>query len=394
MKIGIITLSGGENYGCHLQMYAVLKTYEELGYTPMLIPDNTNNGIKFSYQERSRLSKLTPAYIAAVLRVRTKRKYLIKNQRDRLIPSVVRKKRNAALYAKSKNLRSENFNEFQNSYIKQTDFTINKDNIPNDKLAEFDFFSVGSDQVWNPTYPQVSEVKFLTFAKNNQKLTFAPSFGISELPEFVKKSYSEWLKEIPMISVREEQGAKLIKELTGKEATVICDPTMTVKREVWKNLEKKPNFTTDKPFAVTYFLGNESNKYRRYIYNIAKQKGLQVINLFDIREPDYYTAGPAEFIYLIHHADAVFTDSFHAAVFSIIFQKDFVVFERIEDGRSMGSRLKTLLDKFSLSDRMYSVISKIEFTSPNFSNTEKLLEKERLNAIEFLKKSIEYNLNN
>ena len=122
MKIGIITLSGGENYGCHLQMYAVLKTYEELGYTPMLIPDNTNNGIKFSYQERSRLSKLTPAYITAVLRVRTKRKYLIKNQRDRFIPSVVRKKRNAALYAKSKKIRSENFNEFQNSYIKQTDF--------------------------------------------------------------------------------------------------------------------------------------------------------------------------------------------------------------------------------------------------------------------------------
>ena len=393
MKIGIITLSG-ENYGCQLQTFAVLKTYESLGYEALLISDTTNNGVKCVYQKQSTLSKLSPAYIISVLKVRIKRKYSIKNQRDRLLPSIIRKKRNAPVYAKVRKLRSENFRSFISSNIKTADFSICKNNIPMEKLSGFDFFSTGSDQVWNPTYPHTSEVKFLTFAGNSQKLTFAPSFGISKLPEYAKAPYTKWLKEIPMIAVREEQGAKLIKELTGKDATVICDPTMTVKRNVWEGIEKKPNFPTDKPFALTYFLGNESNKYRRYIEKIAKEKNLQIINLFDIRETDYYTAGPSEFIYLIHHAEAVFTDSFHAAVFSIIFKKDFVVFDRIEDGRSMGSRLKTLLTKFSLTDRMYTEISKKEFCSADFSNTDLILENERRNALEFLQKSIDYNINN
>lgn len=394
MKIGVITLSGGENYGCHLQGFAVIKTYEALGYEAELIPDTTSVGVRSSFQKRSKFSKLSPAYIADVIKVRVKRKYLIKNQRDRLLASAIRKKRNASIYSKSRKLRTENFNTFYNTHIKHTDFSISKNNIPEEKLKDFRFFSVGSDQVWNPTYPHTSQVKFLTFAQNNQKLTFAPSFGISELPDYVKKPYSKWLKEFPMISVREEQGAKFIKELTGNDATVICDPTMTLKREVWESIEKKPEFSTDKPFAVTYFLGNESNKYRKYIDKIAKERNLQVINLFDIREPDYYTAGPAEFIYLIHHADAVFTDSFHAAVFSIIFKKDFVVFDRIEDGHSMGARLKTLLGKFNLTDRMYNEMKNRDFSSPDFSGADDTIENERTNAIEFLKKSIEYNLNN
>ncbi len=394
MKIGVITLSGGENYGCHLQGFAVIKTYEALGYEAELIPDTTSVGIRSSFQKRSKFSKLSPAYIADVIKVRVKKKYLIKNQRDRLIPSMIRKKCNATLYAKSRKLRTENFEAFYNAHISHTDFSISKNDLPENKLKQYDFFSAGSDQVWNPTYPHTSEVKFLTFAQNNQKLTFAPSFGISELPDYVKKPYSKWLKEIPMICVREEQGAKLIKELTGKDAAVICDPTMTVKREMWESIEKKPAFPTDKPFALTYFLGNESNKYRKYIDKIAKERNLQIINLFDIRESDYYTAGPAEFIYLIHHANAVFTDSFHAAVFSIIFKKDFVVFDRIEDGRSMVARLKTLLGKFNLTDRMYSEMKSRDFSSPDFSGADEIIENERTNAIEFLKKSIEYNLNN
>jgi len=394
MKIGIITLSGGENYGCHLQTFAVIKTYEALGYEAKLIPDMTTRGIKSTYQKRSTLSKLSPSYVLSVVKTRVNRKYYIKNQRDKLIPSIIRKKLNSSAYAKSRKQRTENFSGFYNTHIKHTDFSISRNNIPTEKLEEFDFFSVGSDQVWNPTYPHTSEIRFLFFTENKKKLTFAPSFGISELPDYLRKPYAEHLKEFPNISVREEQGAKIIKELTGKDAMVICDPTMTIKREVWESIEKKPFFSTDKPYAVTYFLGNENNKYRKYIDKIAKEKNLQVINLFDIRESDYYTAGPAEFIYLIHHAAAVFTDSFHAAVFSIIFKKDFVVFNRIENGRSMGSRLKTLLSKFSLTDRMYENISKKDFTSPDFSSTDAIIEKERNNAIEFLKKSIDANLQN
>lgn len=393
MNIGIITISGGVNYGCSLQTYAVIKAFESLGHKALLLPDTTSHGIKLTHQKESTLSKLKPAYILAVLKVRTKNKYLLKNQRDRLIPAILNNKHNAPLFAETKGARKDAFAAFEEKYIPKTDFTISSENLPQDKLEMFDFFSVGSDQVWNPTYPHTSEVRFLTFAKSSQKLSFAPSFGISELPDFVKKPYAEWLKEFPLLSVREQQGAHIIKELTGKDAEVICDPTITLPRKDWEAIEKKPSFSTDKPYALTYFLGNETNRYRRYIDKVAKEKGLQVINLFDIREPRFYAADPSEFIYLIHHAEAVFTDSFHAAVFSIIFKRDFVVFDRIEDGHSMGSRLKTLLEKFSLTDRMYGEISKNRFISADFSDTDSIIEKERRQALSFLQKNIDINLN-
>lgn len=391
MKIGVLTLCG-ENYGCALQTLAVLKTYEAMGHQALLIPDKTSKGIKVTHNKQSKLSKLTPSYICAVIRVRTKNKYYLKNQRDSLLDEILHRNKNHAKYKVLKACRSSAFKDFYQNYIKQTDFSISLGNLPKDKLSDFDFFSVGSDQVWNPTYPETSEIKFLTFVPKSKKLTFAPSFGISQLPSFTKEPYAEWLSEFPCISVREERGAEIIKELTGKDATVICDPTMTITKEVWESIEKKPLFDTDTPYALTYFLGNETNKYRKYIEKTAKKKGLRIINLFDIREPEFYSADPAEFLYLIHHADAVFTDSFHAAVFSIIYKRDFVVFDRVEDGRSMGSRLKTLLSKFSLTHRMFSAMSDKSFTSVDFSKTDSILEKERNNAISFLKASIEANL--
>lgn len=394
MNIGIITIFNSDNYGCALQTRAVIKTYEELGHKALLIPDTTRNGVRTAYQKQSKLSKLAPSYIASVLKVRISNKYMLKNQRDSLISSIVNKKKNAPVFAKAKKLRSEAFNRFYDTNIPKTDFSISKDSLPEDKLSAFDFFSVGSDQVWNPTYPHTSELRFLTFAKSNQKLCFAPSFGISQLPEYVKTPYSKWLCDFPHLSVREERGAEIIKELTGKDACVICDPTLTRPKDEWEAIEKKPGFSTDKPYALTYFLGNETNKYRKYINKIAKEKGLRIINLFDIRETAFFDVDPSEFIYLVHHAETVFTDSFHCAVFSIIFKRDFVVFDRIEDGRSMGSRLKTLLDTFSLSDRMYNIISKQKFTETDFSHTDSVLETEREKALHFLKESIENNLKN
>ena len=393
MKIGVLTLYGA-NYGCALQTLAVMKTYESLGLEPLLIPDETHNGIKVTHQKQNMLSKLTPSYITSVIRVRTKRKYDLKNQHDNLLREIINHKVNSRKYSELKAARKTVFSEFYKNNINHADFSINLKNIPTNRLSQFDLFSIGSDQVWNPTYPETSEIKFLTFANENQKVSFAPSFGISELPDFTKEHYKKWLNAFPMISVREERGAQIIKELTGKDATVICDPTMTIRKKEWEAVEAKPSFDTSKPYALTYFLGNESNKYRKYINKVAKEKGLSVINLFDLREPEHYAAGPAEFIYLIHHSDAVFTDSFHAAVFSIIFKKDFVVFDRIEDGRSMGSRLKTLLSKFEFSDRMFSSICKDNFTKVDFSNTDKILEQERNNALNFLRKNINHNLGN
>ncbi len=394
MKIGIITLSKGENYGGMLQNYAVMKVYENLGHEALTIHDSTRHGIRTEKEKESTLAKLKPSYIKAVFRVRTGKKYHLKNQRDRLIPGIIRAKKNASRISDAQKGRTASFSSFWENNIKHTDFSIDIKNIPEKELSDFDFFSVGSDQVWNPTYPSTSGIKFLNFIPKNKKLTFSPSFGISELPEYVKDSYAAWLQDFNLISVREEKGAELIRHLCGKEADVICDPTIALPLEYWKEIESKPEFETDKPYILTYFLGNETNAYRRYIEKVAKEKGCRVINLLELREPLHYTAGPREFLYLVHHAEAVFTDSFHAAVFSILYQRDFVVFDRVEWGCSMGSRLKTLLSLFSLEHRTYEKMRATAFSSVDFSHTEAIIKREQNRAIDFIKRSIDTNIEN
>ena len=107
MKIGIITLSKGENYGGSLQNYAVMKVYENLGHIALTIYDSTRQGIRTEKEKESTLAKLKPSYIKAVFRARTSAKYHIKNQRDKLIPSIIRAKKDAATITAAKKGRTK-----------------------------------------------------------------------------------------------------------------------------------------------------------------------------------------------------------------------------------------------------------------------------------------------
>ena len=87
---------------------------------------------------------------------------------------------------------------------------------------------------------------------------------------------------------------------------------------------------------------------------VAESNHCQIIDLYDIRKPEYYTVNPSEFVYLIDNAEYVFTDSFHGSVFSILFEKQFTVFDRVEGGKSMSSRINTLLETFNLKNVKYA----------------------------------------
>ena len=159
--------------------------------------------------------------------------------------------------------------------------------------------------------------------------------------------------------------------MTGRDALVVPDPTLCLSREQWGQVEKKPTFADDQPYVLTYFLGNETNKYRRFIEAYAKQAGTKIINLFDMREPEYYATDPAEFVWLIHHAKAMFTDSFHGTVFSIIFHTPFLVFDRIESGGTkMSSRIETLLKMTNLENQQFGKGSEKEFSGVDFSSSD------------------------
>lgn len=384
MKIGIITLFG-DNYGNKLQNLAVQKIIEKYGFEAETILIDVSRGIKRPYARGLTLKKLNPNYIVKAIKAQFKNKYLYKNDRDGIIKSIRFLKEGK--WHDSIKKREQNFSKYTAKYLKLATNKLTLCDINAEWLKEYDFFISGSDQVWNPTYRYTSSLNFLQFAPKDKRIAFSPSFGLSKLPEHIKPLYKKWIDEIPNLSVREDKGAKIIKELTGRNVPVLADPTLCVSREEWLCIEEKPSFDTDTPYVFTYFLGNETRKYRRYIDKYAKVNGYKVINAFDLREPEYYTVNPAEFIYLIHHSKAVFTDSFHGSVFSIIMKTPFVVFDRIENGGTgMSSRIETLLKTFSLENRKYPVaIDKI--SNANFSGCDDIISELTKKTEDFLAKA-------
>lgn len=385
-KIAIITIFG-DNYGNKLQNLAVQKIFEKYGFEAETIRINVDEGIIKPKDTKNEIKKINPAYILKVVSSRFKNKYLYKNSRDGVLGSVKFVKNNDI--DKLCDLRKQSFKKFTEDNLKIADFNLSFDNLYDIRLDDYDCFVAGSDQVWNPTYPHVSRLNFLTFAPKYKRIALAPSFGLSVLPEHVKPLYTEWLNGIDALSVREEQGAKIIKELTGRDVPVLADPTLCVSKEEWLKIEEKPDYDCSEPYVFTYFLGNEMNKYRKYIDAYAKRNNYKVINIFDLREPEHYVTNPAHFVYLIHNAKMVFTDSFHGSVFSLIMHTPFVVFDRIETGgKGMSSRIETLLKTFSMQSRHFSKVGK-NIDIVDFSNVDDVIKSLQKKTDDFLLETFE-----
>lgn len=367
-KIGNITLNGYSNYGNRLQNYALQKTLESLGFfVETIIIDN----------ERSNKN----------LFIRLK-----ENKKDKIVKNTLNKINNfinRKEFAQSTQIRTEIFKNFSKTHIKETDFSISINSVPEKLSDEYDYFITGSDQVWNPYFPIGQELYFITFAPKNKRISYAPSFGISELSDEVKPKYRKWLNEIEFLSVRENDGASIIKELTGRESKVLVDPTLLLTKKEWIEIASATTNNYDKKFLLTYFLGGIPREFQKQITDIANNHDLQIINLGDIKEKDTYRTGPSEFIDYINKCSIFCTDSFHGAVFAILLEKPFIVYERIGK-TSMYSRLNTLLDKFELNSRKVENLDvDKDCFNINFDHVSSILEDEKFKALNFLRDALD-----
>lgn len=341
-KVGVITLYGQNNYGNRLQNYATLAAYSSMGYT-------------------------AEALVFDRVPVRQRFKRIIRN-----ILSLSRDAaENECIQA-----RLEAFNRFAcNIPIK---FVQSVDGLQD----YYRFFSVGSDQVWNPNYIKGREDWFyLSFCHPDQRIALSPSIGLDELNRLQSKSLYRGIKDYPTLSIREYRGAQLIADCTGRDATVLCDPTLTVSADEWDRLSDN-RLTPGSPYVFAYVLGD-----KRITGNlldiVTKQGSIPVIMLSDRVSQGDLPAGPAEFISLIENAKYVITDSFHAAVFASIFEKPLTIVER-SGGAGMFSRLETLTDMLNIKYKIYGNVD-FDFTlAANYEGVSRRIERERAKFMKYL----------
>lgn len=340
-KIGIITIIG-KNYGNRLQNYAlqeVLKNYARKVYT-------------------------IPMYKEPILK--QKIKYYVENVVHRSA------------------VKHDGWIRFY--------FYINWESDSVRELCEkrYDAFIAGSDQIWNPFFEYNTEREFLTFAKREKRIAYAASMGIESLPDLCKDRYREWLSEMTSISVRESSAANIIYELTGRLVPVVLDPVFLLNEYEWNKLAIKANCPEKLGYIFYYFLGKNNEIANEWIEKIANVKNLRVLNILE----HFNEYGPLEFIALIKGAEMVVTNSFHCTAFSIIFHKQFVVFERQMENvtEQMTSRLNTLLTTFDLKDRFFSedwneVVS--EISNAKWKVIECVMKERRKESIQFITEALE-----
>lgn len=343
-KIGIITIID-LNLGNRLQNYALQRYLQQLGYDVRTI-----------------------VYTKRNLKAEIKR--ILKN-----VLAIFSEKHNDVVWA--------NFNKrikWDNRLVKDSAEEINRD---------YDFFVAGSDQIWNPNFDFISDREFLTFADNKKRVSYAASIGVDLIPQDKQTKYKEYFDGFKAISVRECEAADIVNDLTGKDATVVVDPTMLFSEEEWDNVATASRIKIQKKYIVKYFLGGCSEFTTKSIDKLASEQKLEVFDVIGANGRVKKNVGPAEFVWLIKNAEYVCTDSFHATVFSILYHKQFFVFERpsAKGYGKMNSRIDTLLNKFSFNSRYISCTEEQELGKFDFicyDNVEKVLVAEREIAKNYL----------
>lgn len=325
MKIDIVTLHRAQNYGSVLQAFALQKQIEKLGHQAYILdyyPERyTNKGLlKRLKNKSSRFNNPLVLLIAKLL----------------IYPSYLKK--------------GIQFNKFMHYLnLEKPSFATNEEGMG--RFTDADAYCAGSDQIWNSHWNEgVEKALFLDFVpKGKLCLSYAASIGLSNIPANEIDETKLLLDKFEFLSLREDKGVELVRELGRTDAVQCLDPTLLMSKEEW-SLYADDSYK-GKEYVLTYNLHHDpeidkcakaiASKYHLQIRNIS-------YNWHDIVRHGHLDWCPTVegFLGLIKNAKYVVADSFHATAFSIIFEKPFVVITP----EVASSRLSSLLKMLELDD--------------------------------------------
>ncbi len=370
MKIGKITLEGYFNYGNLLQNYALQQVLLKYATKVETIWHTEDNFFPQSYWKWTWKQPI---------------KYLInwKNFRTDFFSGSIGLEM----------VRQGKIRDWADRYIHFRKDVKELRNI----VEEYDYFITGSDQVWNPYFNDDKYLKenFLMFAPLEKRISYAASISAPSIPENEISIYKEGLSGMHSLSLREQAGADLVKEISNRDAEVHVDPTLLLTPEEWDEVNRVPAWYHGGKYILTYFLGKRPNAT---IQKVAEEAGLPLVNLLDENIYEHYVTGVDEFLWAIKNASLMYTDSFHGTVFSILYKTPFVVCNRLGSNvtEKMGSRIDTLLKLFELEDRRgtkeNSYTIPMPLDSPHWSNVDRVLEKERKRSTDYFNRIFNTNM--
>ena len=363
-KVGIITFHNSYNCGSMLETYAMQEIIKKGGLKAEIVNFSSPGQIEL-YNAWFKNNSL---------------KNIIKN--ILIAPHINQIKKNNKKYI-----------EFQKEKFNLSAFATNSKIL---KDENYDTVISGSDQIWNITIDDYNDAYFLNWVKNAKKVAYSPSFGSKNILKYSKNpdKYREFILDYNAVSVRENNGKKWIKDLTGLDVPVLLDPTLLLEKEKYEKLIAKD--ASEKGEYIFFYSPGFDNNICKYIKNVANKYNMRVITWsskhyyvknikkygFDL--PKY--ENPEMYLYLIKNAKLIFTTSYHGTIFSTIFKKKFYT---IKNGGMYGDddRVITLLEQINLLDRLipYEFDNNFNYMSePDFTESDKNIVKLKKKSIKFL----------
>ncbi|MBD5210324.1 MAG: polysaccharide pyruvyl transferase family protein [Bacteroidales bacterium] len=318
-KVGIITMHRVFNMGSVLQAYATQECVKALGFDAEIIDYVYPNIEHQIYLNSSSTPKKIPSLPNRIF--------------TRLKSKLVRQK------SDSRAIRRQKFEKFMSEFYNLSPCRYTNRYLLCKTPPVYDIYLTGSDQVWNPNYIGYDTSFMLGFAREKSaiKVAYAPSISVNEIPEQFKEDYSTRLKEYTALSVREQQAVNIVEELSGKNVTRVCDPTLLLSREEWieRLSDMRDDDTDEKKYFVVFILNYKFNPYPG-VFNIIekahREYGGEIIVIHG-EISDYMksqnarfipTADPKDFIYYLSRARFMVTTSFHGTVFALNFSIPFI----------------------------------------------------------------------
>lgn len=368
MKIGILTLPLYTNYGGILQAYALQTALKRMGHEVVLI-------------NKSPIRKLPLKKIPLIYSKRIIKKYIL-NKKCRIFEEQYQNR----IYP----IKCKKTQEFINKYI----CTISPNKLCSLNPNNFDAIIVGSDQIWRPQYYNKIENAYLAFTENwnIKRLSYAASFGTDKWEYTPKQTQrcKHLIQKFNAISVRELSAISLCQQYFGVKAQHVLDPTMLLKKEDYIKLIETAQ-TPKSPGNMLAYILDETPEKNELVNKIAKEKGLKPFGIkpqientnTSLEEP--LQPSVEQWLRGFYDAKFVVTDSFHACVFSILFNKPFIVYGNESRGLS---RFESLLHMFSLEDRLTSSNNNITPSDINWNNIEQKLSNLRETSKNFIKEHL------
>ena len=383
MKIGIVTSNASflDNYGAVLQAYALSRQLTNWGHDTEIINYRYSTGQQIVEAD----SKVDRSVYARI-------QYVISGN-----VSLYQK----VLYRASRKKREKQTEMFRNFVRDRLPINLEKSVTYNDLCRDrlnYDCLICGSDQVWNPLIHANRNDPgfFLRFGDEDcKRIAYAPSFGVSVLPNEAKTDLRTLTDSFNALSVREKSGSEIMREVCGREVPVVLDPTMMADTSIWDTIDKMPP-DIPKDYLLVYRFG-KMEYMEKQIQHIARELNLPVLEI-PVSIESYgkgtkllFGVGPEEFINLIRNARVVLTDSFHATVFSVLNHTQFYTFLRQgrNEKNNMNSRMENLLEMLNLQERLIYPDSEIvSLSKVKYENADVLLEQRRNESQKFLKDAL------